>query len=328
MTYKQIYKYRSVWMGIAILFVIWYHMPQHLPSLIIKNVKVYSHIFVDIFVFASGLGCAFSYRRNRDLFVFIKRRLLRIYPSYLIFMLFWIPLYSIFIRKMPFRFIIGNIVGLEYLAHPEWAINWYFSYIVIMYFMTPFLVEFIERADKTWKKLLILLILISISLPFYGSFDYMILTVRIPSYAIGVYFALNHAPDEKVSRKTVVIMTVCALVGILLIKYFYNNFNTEYALCWYPLMLMAPGFSFMISWVCEKISGSGLKAMNLILKILTYLGSISLEIYLVHLFLLHIYGHYYQGDLDLSVLIPIMLTIPLAVLLKKGSDRVRVLLSE
>lgn len=134
-------------MGIAIFLLFFFHANYTIKSETINILKTFSYFSVDMFVFASGLGCATSYRKNRDTYQFIKRRLIRIFKVYIPFMLVWIPTYFLY-DKMPVRSIIGNLLGIEAFTLSDYALNWYISFIIVLYFFTPFLVEAVERAGK------------------------------------------------------------------------------------------------------------------------------------------------------------------------------------
>lgn len=74
-------KTRSSLMGIAMIWVVMYH--YHLESFPLNKLSRYGFTGVDIFMFLSGLGLYFSMHKNSDVLAFYKRRLLRIFPTYI-----------------------------------------------------------------------------------------------------------------------------------------------------------------------------------------------------------------------------------------------------
>ena len=315
-------------MTFAIFQIVFFHAPYTFKSvtmsLILKNVELFCIGGVDIFVFSSGLGCAFSYSRTNNLFEYMKKRLLRLYPSYLLFMLMWIPGYSHFIEKMPPRFMIGNILGIQHFAVSRYAINWYFPFIVLMYFFSPFFIELIRRAKKIWRFLIIIFILMLFPVPFYGHIDYIIMAARLPIYAIGIYFALHLDGDRTVPKKLAVFLGAALIFGVFLMKYFYNTYDSVYmyrfGLWWFPFIFITPGLCFLISWVCEKISSLHLKITGKIRTAATYISGITLELYLVHIFFFMIYDKLYPEPDNLTVTVTVLLSFAAAVLLKTAAD--------
>lgn len=73
---------RSALMGIAILWVVFYHFGFHIPG--IKHLMRYGYAGVDIFMFLSGFGLYYSLNRNGNLWSYYKKRLIRIFPSYFV----------------------------------------------------------------------------------------------------------------------------------------------------------------------------------------------------------------------------------------------------
>ena len=89
MQLKDLYKHRSVWMGLAMLWVVLFHAA---PVTNIKLLDMFSasgYGGVDIFMFASGLGAYYSYTRDHSPLDFIRRRVKRLYPVYLPFIIIW-----------------------------------------------------------------------------------------------------------------------------------------------------------------------------------------------------------------------------------------------
>lgn len=85
---KDICSYRNLWMGIAIVWVMLFHSSLLVayPMDFLKNI---GYGGVDIFFFASGIGCYYSFDKDKDAFGFITRRAKRILPTYFMFIIPW-----------------------------------------------------------------------------------------------------------------------------------------------------------------------------------------------------------------------------------------------
>ena len=72
MSKKVFIKYRSVWMGIAIIWIVFYHYSLCPDIAFIREIINNGYGGVDIFVFASGLGCYYSLKKESDSYMFLK----------------------------------------------------------------------------------------------------------------------------------------------------------------------------------------------------------------------------------------------------------------
>ena len=77
---QKISKYRSALMGVAILWILLHHSGMNLMRLF--AVKRSGYGGVDIFLFVSGLGLSVSLTKNEDIIAFYKKRMVRLFPSY------------------------------------------------------------------------------------------------------------------------------------------------------------------------------------------------------------------------------------------------------
>lgn len=69
----SILQYRNVWMGLAILWIVFFH--SGLEILVLHFVKMSGYGGVDIFVFSSGIGCFYSLDKDQDAERFMIRRI-------------------------------------------------------------------------------------------------------------------------------------------------------------------------------------------------------------------------------------------------------------
>ena len=77
---EYLFQYRNVWMGLAILLVLFYHTGLG-DNFIMNCIRSLAVIAVDIFIFSSGIGCYYSLSKNSNIVEFIKRRFIKLMPS-------------------------------------------------------------------------------------------------------------------------------------------------------------------------------------------------------------------------------------------------------
>lgn len=89
MTVKKMIKYREIWMGIAMLWIMLFHSGFVFSNKIVKMAQAIGYGGVDVFLFASGIGNYFSYTKDECPLLFLKRRILRLAPVYIPFIIVW-----------------------------------------------------------------------------------------------------------------------------------------------------------------------------------------------------------------------------------------------
>lgn len=132
-------KYRTELMGLAIIMVVFHHLTLRTSvGLLGKGymfLRVTGAMGVDIFLFLSGLGLFYSFRKNPDIKVFYKKRLIRIIPTYV---LICAPFYA-------FKYLIGTNFDIKgFLLHLSlisyWidgSCDWYIAAIIVLYALFP-----------------------------------------------------------------------------------------------------------------------------------------------------------------------------------------------
>jgi len=289
MKLERIFRYRTVWMGVAILWIIWFHSALVLPGELCVFLKEIGYGGVDIFIFASGIGCYYSLARDRDSLRFLKRRFLRIIPTYWCFIVIWL-LYRILRKEMLLSAIVGNLLCVQNLTGQGMEFNWYMSAIVLLYLFSPIMAEVVEQL-KSWKQCMIVLLIFGMcSIPFWGSFHLIIMVTRLPVFFLGMYVAKRGKQGDILSAKMLLGVLAVMLAGFVILAFLrshYTNYLWSYGLEWYPFLLIAPGMCIGISYLMEKGNNNPVK--KLVEHILTIAGKYSFELYLVQTMVFEVY---------------------------------------
>ena len=172
---NEILKFRSLWMGIAILMVVYFHsyffitffkdIHSNIFVSVLKELKTFSYGGTDIFLFASGIGCWFSLNKlikesNSQnsmaadfYFTFITKRFNRIIPVYLPFCIIWL-LYKFLFNDFYFTSAIGNLLSIQDFTGNGKSINWYISAMWLFYLLSPYFYSLLSKYSKKYQILL------------------------------------------------------------------------------------------------------------------------------------------------------------------------------
>ncbi len=281
MELKNILKYRSVWLGCAMLWIVFYHSAHFIKGLyFFKNI---GYGGVDICLFASGAGCYYSLCKNDEPLTFLKRRFARIFPTYWCFLPFWF-LYAFKAKEMNISTILGNIFGVQSIVGLSNAFNWYITTILLFYIFAPYFKKLVDKISDIKIHMLIICLMLVFSIPFWNTIVFIIIVSRIPIFYMGMLFAKYAKQGARVTKKSFVVYIVTMLLGFLLLYLVFNHYRDyrwTHGLYWYPFILVTPGLCVCIS--CAMTFLDRIKAASFVSKGLSFVGKYSFEIYLVHI---------------------------------------------
>ena len=284
--YYYLSKYKSELMGLAILWVVWYHSSVQLNffhnSMINSSftlIKGVGYGGVDMFLLVSGMGIYNSLEKN-DVSQYIKNRIRRITPvwwSYLIIsVLLGYFFFEIHFSKLE---ILGFATFTGFWLNMSNQGNWYVYAIMLFYLVSPVLYSLIKNSkNKLLMTIFLITVALLISVSFVGNFK-LIVFARIPVYLIGIFVSssLKNVPIKKYQWG---IILLSFFVGSFVLFLFYKNLSDylwPYGLWWYPFIIVAPTLSLLVSRILDSLH----RVFHPILYLLSILGKSSLEILLV-----------------------------------------------
>ena len=251
---------RTLFMGFTILLVLFFHAFCTIYNPL-GNANI-GYVGVDIFLFLSGFGLTYSYKKN-NLSSFYKHRLIRLYPLYLICVcvIYFINdkwnLIDLFYNLLTIGFYIDNGIN---------RFDWYVESLFTLYIIFPLF--FIYSKLKLFGVLLLLsvisIILYVIEMPWW----YDCFISRIPIFLLGIVCA-----RFKLTLNTIIILTI---IGIILFLPCFNFISK---------FLAASFLVLPIFLIISSIQGINKKYLDFI----SYFGKHSLEIYLANVLILYIY---------------------------------------
>lgn len=276
--YHIISKYRTAVMGGSMLSIMLFHQffISAFPFNFFHN---YGFWGVDIFLFLSGMGLVNSLEKN-TLMTFYKRRLMRLVPGclicgtvkYLIYLLF--ASYLAVLKD-------GLNLGIWSLASLD---LWFIHTILIFYLISPVLYHLLNK----WPIVTMVVILMAFVVngvtirPMVG-FDWLspvgILAwsvERLPVFAFGMLICIKHVDVDERMLYSFIFLIIAACL-IVLAK---NGMD-------YPFLMVFRIFSLILGvpaliMICCRFF---MKLPDAVLRPIIFLGTYSLELYLVHEFI-------------------------------------------
>lgn len=329
-SYQLLSKHRSALMGVAMLWIMSFHLSPfrtYLP--IIGSVSNIGYGGVDIFLFLSGFGLFFSVSKNNfSLLKYYKKRFFRIFPE------FWLFLLCTFIISMKFDFksvfnllccasTIGVWVGYPYFL-------WFISCYVLFSFAFPFYYKHFQRYGMIVPKLyiftgLVLTIIfgmISVNFLNYKTGIFAGTISRIPIFIIGSLFGYitKEQIDSKLSTQLTslfLLLTPLAVVILFVSFKFYPTYLRPFSLFWIPFIIISPSLCIQLSTLLERTP----KIIN---NILSWVGNLSLELYIVHEYVNKQISEHLVNDVDkkVIVLLVVFISFILAIALKQFNNNI------
>ena len=181
-------RYRGELMGIAIVFIILFHIPLDRSDMFF-GLRRCGNIGVDMFLFLSGIGLWYSWTKQPSFKSFYKRRLLRIFPT-------WLVISSLYYLQH-FDFATGDYVDLilditinwGFWLHDEGTF-WYVPAIMMLYLWAPLYMKLIQQ-HPVYRWLPVLMIcwccVVQWVIPIHQAVGHIeIFWSRVPIFFIGI----------------------------------------------------------------------------------------------------------------------------------------------
>lgn len=272
-----------------------FHLPFRPSIPIIDNIMNIGYGGVDIFLFLSGFGLYFSLsKKGTSLSQYYKKRFCRILPE------FWLFLVVTYIISMDFDIhsfwnLICQATTIGYWIPFVPYTLWYISCILFFYTIFPIYFKLFQKYGFKIPLIIeiagfILIAIYAIVMVFYfnnvNRGGNLILTIaRIPIFFIGAIWGywVKNTVDIKITRRKIIFTLLIFSGSIILLEYFLHCCSTYLWTCslyFLPFIIIAPILSIIIAIIMDKIP---LFISSLFAKI----GSISLELYIVHEYLYH-----------------------------------------
>lgn len=266
--YQLMTKYRMSIFGLAVIWIFFRHTfyyNQVSYSFLSPIVQI-GDCGVDIFMFLSGFGLYFSYAKYLNKIEFYKKRVLRIIPAVIILLSLFAIAKDVLLERTP-----TTIFHPGYWFFSVYANYWFIGAILLFYALFPFIFFCIRK-----NALLTAIIAFTLSIAgilcirflSVGQFGQLVVYfARFPVFILGAVFA-HHQKLLTYSKGIVILL----LLSIPCLICFPKDFQR---LMYFPLAIT----------VCVFFPQFLDKVPLIFAKICNFFGRLSLEFYLIHVFL-------------------------------------------
>ena len=283
-------RYRAELMGFAILWIMLYHADVVLPGPLhpLLFVKYVGYGAVDVFFLLSGFGCACGWARSRPAArAFLAHRLRRLAPAYVVTATLW-ALLGLWPRgELSVGSFAALLTGLNYLLSRD-TVFWFVPAIAVLYLAFPTLARILAAPDATRSvartgATAFLFMAVSSLVAMTGLTDYLLLTERVPEFALGVLLGDLLSRDGGLRLPAARVWAALALGAVVLVLVMHGHSTPQGRL----LGLRYAPFWLLTLPLCVTAAGlmdAARRARRLgwLLAALRFCGTNSLELYLLH----------------------------------------------
>jgi len=296
-TWKTVFKYRNLIYGLAAIWIVFYHIHQKywLDIPYVSRIINMGNMGVDVFLLLSAIGLSYSMEKN-DTKTFYKNRLKRTFLTYLLIagpFIVWKYFISQMITPMTARNFLLELSTLSYFWTKEGIYPfWYIPCMLLFYALYPLLYRLYKKNKFYIVGLIFISVIAEILLVLVNS---PIITVtertfsRMPIFLVGILLS-DYVKKEKRISMTWIIASFVILAITMILYPVTNLYKYHVIFVRYIYGIMAVALIISGTFMMELIKK--FKITDIFIKIFSFFGTISLEIYIVHVAIIRIMTHY------------------------------------
>lgn len=283
MKYSLFSRYRNELMGVAILNVLTLHFLSwtdlHNPTWLVGLLHSFGLlVFTEGFLFLSGFGLYYSFKKRPVQKDFYLKRIKRLLVPYWIISL---PFFILWLcqGKYDFAGFLMRVTTLQFWFHGNYTGMWYISISVFLYLLFPVFYRIINW--RSWGVILLLVLSCSLLGLIYFFFeDYYLMNKiglsKIPFFIIGIW-----AGKQSYNEKAFHYIWIVVLFVVW-------RFATAFPILEWLCFCESFHRLFGITITCLAIYGVSIVLHNKELKIIRWFGCYTLEIYILHLMIFEV----------------------------------------
>lgn len=316
---SDISRYRGELMGLAMIFVMLFHVWLPKSNAMYGLVRC-GNVGVDMFLFLSGIGLWYAWSKRPSLKSFYWRRYIRIYPAWLIMAcLFYIPNY-LNTAGGGYSPNAAHLVANILINWSFWRIDdltfWFIPAIMMMYTFAPAYMSLIERHPSyRWMPVaaMVLAVMVKYYPPVSQSVGHVeIFFSRIPIFLIGINCGAWVRERRTLEGQSVWLIALLFIMSLAMCVEFEQSWRGRFPL-------------FLERMVYIPLTVCGILLLTLLLRHvpavvrrrIAFVGTVSLELYLIHIQFVMKYITPYKLGYCLTALLMIAVSLVLAWLLHR-----------
>lgn len=315
-------RYRGELMGLAMIFVMLFHIALPKSNPMYGLVRC-GNVGVDIFLMLSGIGLWYSWSKNPNIKHFFLRRYLRVYPAWLLIAcLHYIPQYL----NTPGGGYSPNVLNLVLnilVGWSFWRVDdltfWYVPAIMMLYTFAPFYMMLIRR-QPIYRYMpvvaMVLCVMVQYYPPIHSAVGHVeIFFSRIPIFLIGINLGAWVKEQRRLDGSALWLLLLLFVMSITMCIEFEFHWRGRF-----PLFLERMVYIPLTVCGCMLLTLLLGKMPTPVNRALRFVGTISLEIYLIHIQFVLVYIRPLKLGYCLTFLLMTAATLPLAWLLHKAVE--------
>lgn len=276
----NISRFRGALMGIAMLIIIMFHVDLARWDTF-YGLRRMGNLGVDMFLFLSGIGLWFSWTKTPSYRHFYFRRLIRIYPAWLIIAcLYFIP--RIHVHDVASLI---NLLGEILFNWNFWRYDeldfWYIPAIMMLYlFAPPYMALIRKHPVYRWLPVVMIMwcILVQWVTPIHAAVGHLeIFWSRVPIFFIGINMGAEVMAKRKLDGATIWLIILGFVMPLAASIFLEQTAHGTFPL-FIERMLYIP-LTVTAILLLNRLLRRTPSGLN---RCLTFVGAISLETYLIH----------------------------------------------
>ena len=316
MNLHDLSRFRGELMGIAMLVVMMFHVGFSRYDTIWFCMNRCGNVGVDMFLFLSGIGLWYAWcKGTQNLLVFYRRRFQRIYPAWLLLSsLYYVPLY--FEGKFTLLQTIGNILIGWRLWSGFVDEFWFIPMILAFYLVAPFYMMLI-RKHEAWRWLPMVAMVFCVLLQYWQPLNVAaghleILFSRVPIFLLGINAGQWVKEERQLEPHAFWLLLLLFVLSFGVCINFENGLRGRFPLFLERMVYIPLSISALLL-LCKVLAHSP----QWLTKALAFVGTVSLELYLIHVNFVLKYLQPYNFGYWLTLLLMTAIALLLAWIIHK-----------
>jgi len=281
---------RAFQLGLAMIMVMIYHLTNigFYDWVILKPFHAVGFGGVDIFMFFSAYGLCYSLNKN-TLPRFYLRRIIRIYPLFLLCALFsslWADFYM-GMHLSVFDYLC-NLTSLCYYGIGGTRFEWYLCSLFLLYLLFPVL-KFLAVRFKEFGICFFIFLSVSLYAVFHIYWEYDCLVSRVPIFLLGILFFESQNDESNRYPYFVIILLILSIV-----LYFSGCSRFLYVSLAMPVVIALNSVIYRVMKKCPLCN---------VVSLVEWIGKYSLEFYSAQIFSMRLVKAFQFPDNSIYILL-------------------------